>query len=86
MDYKFIGQMDCDHCRYHKFDCKVGESCCPYLAGWHDGQEKLHQWLMETCEDHPILRGFGMPLLRRDCQRCQKELNQTAPVSPKGGL
>ena len=85
MTYKFIGQMNCDKCKFFRV-CKAGESNCPYLTGWEDGQAKLQRWLHEPCEDHPKLRGFGMPLLRRDCHDCQKKLNQSAPVSPKRGL
>jgi hypothetical protein len=80
--YKFIGQMNCDYCKFYP-SCKADEANCPYLAGWQDGQAKLEQWLHEPCEDHPALRGFGTTLLHKDCPHCQRE---TAPVSPKGGL
>jgi hypothetical protein len=83
MTYKFTGQMNCDKCRFHA-GCIIGELYCPYLAGWEDGQAKIKQWMEERCEDHPAIVGFGPGVLRRDCRHCQKELRQTAPVSPKG--
>ena len=85
MTYKFIGQMNCDKCKFLP-DCKVGEDDCPYLTGWQDGQAKLQRWLHEPCEEHSTLRGFGNALLRKDCLQCQKELRLIPPVSPKRGL
>lgn len=86
MTYKFNGIILCEKCKFRCAGVDANSNNCPYLAGWEDGQAKLQRWLMESCEDHPKLRGFGMPLLRRDCHNCQKELNQSAPVSPKRGL
>lgn len=40
MDYRFNGQVNCDQCKFFP-DCKAGESNCPYMAGWQDGQTKL---------------------------------------------
>jgi hypothetical protein len=38
--YKFNGAVNCDKCKFFRV-CKAGESNCPYMAGWQDGQAKL---------------------------------------------
>jgi hypothetical protein len=86
MTYKFDGIMLCEKCKFRCAGVDANSNTCPYLAGWQDGQGKLQRWLTEPCEDHPVLRGFGTALTRRDCTACQKEIGRTAPVSTKGGL
>lgn len=48
--WQFIGQVNCDKCKFFRV-CKAGESNCPYLAGWKDGQKKLLKWLDDPCNN-----------------------------------
>lgn len=49
-EWKFVGQMDCDLCKY---DCNSTEHC-PYTAGWQDGQRKLLEYLIANAKHPPL--------------------------------
>lgn len=46
-EWKFVGQMDCDYCKFIITGCNY-EGNCPYTAGWKDGQAKLLKYLDEA--------------------------------------
>jgi hypothetical protein len=70
--WQFTGQMNCDKCKFFRV-CKAGESNCPYLAGWKDGQGKLIKQLKGPC---PHYITDGLPIReRRACDICCKSLN-----------
>jgi hypothetical protein len=52
MTFKFVGGVNCDKCKFFRV-CKAGESNCPYMAGWKDGQVKILSHLREW-QGHPI--------------------------------
>ena len=85
-EWQFNGVMDCDKCKFHKFDCEVGETNCPYMFGWNDGQTKLITFLFQTCPHTDIdLGGQVTQCYRHACGQCMEEL-EISTKSPDGKL
>ena len=45
-DWKFTGQMDCDHCKFYP-KCQSETENCPWLDGWKNGQLKVLKHLYD---------------------------------------